>query len=262
MENLFLNYLFQILSVVGVFYVFGLLLWLLNMLFYKMLGGGAYGFCIATGFLGTPIHELGHAFFCLIFMHKIKEIRLFRPNNKDGVLGYVSHTYNKKNVYQQIGNFFIGIGPILFGSAVMFLVMSLLVPETFDKVFTSAGSTTLETFLPNLWKTVTEIFSGENLGDYKWWIFIVVAVLVTIHMTLSPADVKGSLAGMGYILIILLLVNVALYFLAPAFQKEMTDFLVNKAVAVASLLSLALIISVAIDLITLIITSIIKIFKK
>ena len=262
MENLLLNYLYQVLSVVAVFYAFGLILWLFNMLFYRMLGGSAYGFCVATGFLGTPVHELGHAFFCLIFFHKIKEIRLFRPNKQDGVLGYVSHSYSKRNVYQQIGNFFIGIGPILFGSAVLFLLMYLLIPSTFESVFSSARSATLDSFFAELWETVKTIFSGENLGDYKWWIFIVLASLITIHMTLSPADVKGSLVGTLYILILLLIVNVALYFLFPSFQNQMTNWLINKAVVVASLLSFAVIVAVMVDLITFVINMIIKVFKK
>ncbi|MDR3490768.1 MAG: hypothetical protein P4M12_01845 [Gammaproteobacteria bacterium] len=54
----------------------------------------AYGMkgILATAWLGTPIHELGHALMCLIFAHKIKDIKLLTLNQADGTLGYVSHS--------------------------------------------------------------------------------------------------------------------------------------------------------------------------
>lgn len=60
--------------------------------------------------LGVMVHELGHAFFCIVFGHKINDMRLFKPGS-DGTLGYVNHSYNPQSRYQVIGNFFIGTGP-------------------------------------------------------------------------------------------------------------------------------------------------------
>ncbi|MGO0916500.1 hypothetical protein ACTPEM_26060, partial [Clostridioides difficile] len=37
-------------------------------------------------------------------------------SKNDGILGYVSHSYKKDNLYQSIGNFFIGIAPIIGGT--------------------------------------------------------------------------------------------------------------------------------------------------
>ena len=62
-----------------------------------------YGF----GWLGCSVHELSHAFFALIFGHKINEIELFKPNSDGESLGHVSHSYNKRSIYQKTGNFFI-----------------------------------------------------------------------------------------------------------------------------------------------------------
>lgn len=57
--------------------------------------------CLLTGLIGIPIHELGHAYFCLIFGHKIKNIKLFSFSSFEYSLGYVNHSYNpKKNIIE------------------------------------------------------------------------------------------------------------------------------------------------------------------
>ena len=69
-----------------------------------------------TGFIyltmpGVVIHELSHLFFCLIFQHKIMKVNLFSPQ-EDGTLGMVQHSYDSRNIFHRIGNFFIGSAPV------------------------------------------------------------------------------------------------------------------------------------------------------
>jgi hypothetical protein len=86
----------------------------------KIIGSGWY--LGLFGWLGTSVHELSHAIFCFIFGHKIVDIKLFSPDPETGTLGYVEHSYNRRNIYQMIGNFFIGVGPVILGSAVIYLL--------------------------------------------------------------------------------------------------------------------------------------------
>lgn len=79
----------------------------------RHLGGAAYAI---FGWPGTVVHELGHAFFCLLFGHRITGVKLFDFAPHDGTRGHVAHTFDPTNPWQQVGNFFIGVGPILFGT--------------------------------------------------------------------------------------------------------------------------------------------------
>jgi hypothetical protein len=121
---------------IGVVYLLGYIIMIINRAFYKAVGAGRT-VCLATGFIGTPIHELGHAFMCLVFFHKIVDIKLYQIDDESGTLGYVSHTYNKRNIYHVIGNYFIGVAPIFCGGIVLYLLMKFLLPSSFTAVASS-----------------------------------------------------------------------------------------------------------------------------
>ena len=74
---------------------------------------GYRGFLFGVSWLGVAVHELGHVIFCFLFLHKVERVRFFDPSSLDGSLGSVEHRYRRNNIYQEIGNFFIGIGPII-----------------------------------------------------------------------------------------------------------------------------------------------------
>ena len=113
--ELIVNFALQMLFTLGFIFLFGKVIALCNARFYQNFGSRGQAVCIATGFIGTPVHEASHALMCLIFGHKITEIKFFQPNSSDGTLGYVSHSYNPKNLYQKVGNLFFDLAPTLLG---------------------------------------------------------------------------------------------------------------------------------------------------
>jgi len=170
--------------------------------------------------LGTSIHELGHALFAVIFGHKIKEIQLFKPDPQTGTMGYVNHSYDEKNMYQQTGNFFIGIGPLLMCTIVLYgLSLLLFRINIFDFSDLSISPDTLGSF--SLLKTellklptvvsqfMHEIFSGENSAWWKIMILIYCLYSIGSSMTLSPADIKTSGRGFLVIIIIVFIFNIS-----------------------------------------------------
>jgi hypothetical protein len=198
--------LLQLLYSIGSIVAIGFLIAWLNRIFYTLLGASSERVCYITGAIGTPIHELGHAFFCIIFRHKIKEIKLYKLNSSDGTLGYVNHAWNPKNYYQCVGNFFIGIGPILFGSAVLVLLMGLLIPDTFNSlhnhlnVFVNStasgnGSIHLSSILKTFGGVFVDFFQPANWLQWRWWIYVILGCFIALHVNLSKPDIQGAFPG-------------------------------------------------------------------
>jgi len=212
----------QLMWILGTLFVFGLILYLLAR-FTRTTYAKSVGWkldVVATGWIGTPVHELGHALFCLIFRHKIVEMKLFSPNSTDGTIGYVNHSYDKTSIYQRIGNFFIGVGPIIFGAVVLYAALYYLLPNAKEvmagidaqsKVMAHANQSSVGAIFDSLkgtaFATLDSLFTWSNFGHLLFWVFLYIAVCVSSHMELSPPDIKGALSGLITIVLFFLLVN-------------------------------------------------------
>lgn len=171
---------------------------------------------MVTGFIGTPIHELSHAMIALLFRHKVTSVKLFQRPDENGVMGYVNHSYNKNSLYQQIGNFFIGVAPIFGGLIAIIVLMRLLIPEAFEAFmkilvesvnFETFTLLTLEGIANAYLGLLTLIFSLENFQNFYFYIFLFAAVCIASHMSLSSADTKGAFKGLATIFLVLLIFN-------------------------------------------------------
>lgn len=224
--QIILNILLQLLFTVGAIIIFGLIIGLCNMLVYKMLGHGGHALVIATGIIGTPIHELSHAAACVLFGHKITAMRLFDPSNENGVLGYVRHSYNKKNIYHVIGNFFIGVAPILIGSLILIFLEWLLARYSFNSAMTAIAQINPNEFFQTtfgaLWQMLKSFFSVQSLTSWSWWLFILLGLPLALHMDLSPADIKGAIPGFAVICGISIVINIIVGLISLNASNTMT----------------------------------------
>ena len=84
-------------------------------------------------------------YFAYYFKHKINDIKLF--NTKSDTIGYVLHSYDSRSWYQQMGNFFIGVGPIIIGTLIVYLLFILLAPELKSNVFENAWQKNINRYL-------------------------------------------------------------------------------------------------------------------
>lgn len=226
----------QLASIFGVMFVFGLLLYFLarsTRRVYTKSAGSTFDI-ILTGWIGVPVHEIGHAIFCLLFRHKIKRIKLFDPNPTDGTIGYVAHSYNPKSIYQRIGNFFIGVGPIIFGSIVLYTIMYYLVPnmsgvlaelEKHSAKIHSAGLNNWQLAIQSAGDSIRIILSALtnslNFNDWRFWLFVYISMSVASHMELSPPDIKSALSGFVFLLLFVFLWNMVVMLAEAAGLHQM-----------------------------------------
>ena len=188
------------------------------------------------GWLGTMIHELGHAVFCVLFRHRINKMRLFSFNPNSDKLGYVNHSYNPNRIYQVIGNFFIGIGPILFGSVVIYGLSHLLLRSD---ILQSIAALRIQSTEAGVWEYSLQaiavvwngvrtlcmgLFTGENLTDWRLYLFLYVVFCIGSSITLSPADMKGAGRGLGAFVAVFFLFNIVTYWIIDDDLTEVFRF--------------------------------------
>lgn len=260
MMNTLICFLLQIAFTIGMIFLFGFLIALCNKIFYSNFGNLSKAVCYITGAIGTPIHECAHALFCLIFGHKIIEIKLFQINSEDGTLGYVCHSYNPKNLYHKIGNFFIGIAPITVISALLYLFSWLLLPNFVTEI---SNNFKINDFLDNignvfinLFGALQSFFSCANL--WQWWVFLIIGIFLSLHMTLSKEDIKGALSGLVLLLIVVLIVDIILALIGGDYLISFTQKILYVASYLICFLSLSLIVSI----IAVIVSFAFKAYKK
>jgi hypothetical protein len=174
---------------------------------------------LITAWLGTPIHEIGHALMCLLFHHKITKLQFLNVKGQSEVLGYVQHSYNKNNLYQRIGNLFIGLGPIFSGTFSLILALYLLLPHSYAvfKRFLIQGINSdkidlnlLSSLLESGWTLFKSIFTTNNLGNPLFWLFIIIAICVSSHIALSKSDINGAKDGFFVLFVLIFIINLLL----------------------------------------------------
>jgi hypothetical protein len=242
----------QMASLFGGILIFGLILHFVSSLTFKSLENsfgrkGAY----AVAWLGVPVHELGHALFCLVFFHRIEELKLFEPDPVTGTLGYVLHTWSRRNPWQVLGNLFIGIGPVITGCAALVAVFYFLVPDgqqAWQSILSGVGGVyagySLGSYLAVLqsstFSMVQAIFTGSNLSGWGFWVFCYLSICIASNIRLSVSDIRGTLPGLGWAVLPFLAYN-AWKLATGAGGENIPPFLAPVLGTVYSVLVLALV---------------------
>jgi hypothetical protein len=182
---------------------------------------GRTAYLALFGWLGTAVHETGHAMFCPLFGHRITAFRPFSPDPHSDVLGYVEHEWNRRSLWARLGNFFIGIGPVILGTLVLYVASLILlgsdvlgrVPQVQLGEGQAASLSTVgalgSSVLGMVMSTLGGVFRAENLGHWQFWVFLYLAFAVGTGIRLSPSDLKGAASGFLVLVLGLLLVNLA-----------------------------------------------------
>ena len=194
----YLIYIGQLLGLtLGVMVVCGLVAWCARRVFMYFVGNSATAVFYASSVVGTPIHELGHALMCIPFGHRITDIKLLMfPSRRSRTLGYVEHSYNRKNPWAVFGDLFISFGPIFSGMGVMVLVLFLCFPTQWNAYLESSralveSGADMREMSSTVFALLFSLFQGFQTDVLRSTVGILIILAVSQHITLSFADLKG-----------------------------------------------------------------------
>ena len=176
-----------------------MILWASNEMFYRSFGAYRRKAILATGLIGTPVHELSHAVTAIAFSMKVTSIALFKPDPQSQTLGYVGYRYNTASLLHTFGRFWVGIAPLIGGGVVTHWLLRSSAPGAFH-YYVSASD--LAAVFDG---QITPVFEAMQrwLSDalsHGWRVMdivlVVAAATVSLHATPSRADLRDVLPGL------------------------------------------------------------------
>ena len=199
----FLEYYLQIIIFTAALPLgFGIAVYFCNRAFCSLVGNGvrARPLLLAAHILTTPLREFAHLAACMLFFHRVTDYRLLSLHDPDGELGFVEHSYNKKNPVALLGNFFFAVMPVIVGLfAVLVTVLvcfsgafGTLVEET--SLLEEAGGDVLSYFslafgfLPTL-------FAATGTGTVLKIVGCLLLLLLSIGVFVSLDDLQNAFSG-------------------------------------------------------------------
>ena len=258
------NLFIQLAFTVGFLMLYGGFISLCNRCFYDACGDTAFGIVRITGYIGTPVHELSHALMCVLFGHTVKKISMFGDSRRSRTLGYVEHTYYRGNLYHQIGNFFIGISPVVAGGLVILLLVRVLTPDIYFGMRTETahigaafaagfdGGAVLS-LLGGVGSMMGALFSLDNFLSWRWWLCMLIVFSIAIHMEVSRSDILSGIRGLSVISAMLLVADIILGLLFPKALAAVTSACVTAGIFIALLMLIPAVFSFIIGGISLIV---------
>jgi hypothetical protein len=185
----------------------GLILYVANEAWYATVGRYSKRIELATGIVGTPVHELSHAIMVKMFGMTVVEMALYQPDPQSKSLGYVSYSYRSRSLWHGIGRFFVGIAPLIGGGLVVYgMLWASDLPVLHNYIhFIDAGFfSAFGSWIEDLMRAVSRPVEIAAIA---------LCTMVSTHATPSKADMSGSLSG----LISLVVVYVGFRFLTSLF---------------------------------------------
>jgi len=179
---------------------------------------GVRSYLLLFGWLGTSIHEIGHALFAMIFGHRIVQFEPFKPDLKSGKLGQVVIGHNGNSLYQQIGRFFVGVAPILFGTTMIFIALLILFQTEMielmqciallnDTALEADGGSLLYQTLAYCGAILAFVFTPAHLADWRFYVFLYLTFAIGSSISLSKPDIENAATGFTLLIVLMLLFN-------------------------------------------------------
>lgn len=187
--------------------LFGMITGFLRRYTYSNLSTKKHGTFIIDFFnlIGIPVHEIGHLLFALFFGYQIKGVCFFRTIKKSrkfqGTLGYVKMSHKTDSVFAalqvNIGQFFVGIGPLISGPAVIITYYYFL-PQHIKHLLAS--------FSEGSRYVIKSLYMLNGMDILILLLFLYILIGISMNMELSMYDLEMAWKGLFFLEIIFLLI--------------------------------------------------------
>jgi len=225
---------------------------------------------------------------CPVFRHRVDDVAFFEPDRKSGRLGYVRHSFHQGNWFEEMGNLFIGIAPLIGGSLVLLTLLFVFYPDAANAVWaatsisendpmtigdaqaitgngvndlpTNGFSSSLAGVWQELWlRTHAMVSRLLTLADWagpRWWIFLYLVLCVGSHMAPSKSDYQGSLKG-ALITAVVFVGLIALLWILQIDAQQFADLVISVGTPLITILALAVVLCGISTVLVIAITSLI-----
>lgn len=210
---------------------FSLLIGICNKMFCSLVGTGrGRPILLALHAFLTPVREFAHLVAAVMTFHHVGDFCLLNLHDPEGELGFVEHSYNRRNPIAVFGNYLFAVLPAALG---LFLSM-LTVFVCFRGAFAGLSASTAALveadagflayaklavgFLPAMFRDATTGVFGKIIGA-------LVLLLLSLGVYVSLEDLANALGGIiYYALIVLLFAGVTALFDARARRLILLNF--------------------------------------
>ena len=202
MENILFVYLQLLLLTLAVPVVFGVVVWAIQRLFCHLVGAGVgRPLLLGASALSTLLREVGHMCACVIFFHRIIDIKLLDLRDPDGELGFVEHSYNPRNPIALLGNLFYALFPVVLGLlAVLVILLTCfrgVIAPFFDEVaqLTQTGGGFAD-YARLCWDFLPRMFAQRSSGIFSAVVGAILLLAIVLGIHVDPRELFDAVSGL------------------------------------------------------------------
>lgn len=167
---------------------------------YHRLAGPGRRLALATGVIGTPVHELAHAVAALLFGMRVDRIDFYRPDPASSQLGSVDFRYNPHSPLHRVGLLVVGLAPLIAGAAAVEALLRLAGLATLANVPPASAAN-----LGGIFEAVRSAIAtnARVMLEAGWmaWLALVAAYCIALHSFPSRADFGHAGHGLVFTLL-------------------------------------------------------------
>lgn len=250
----FLTYYIKMLLLTAVLpLVFGLAVGLFHRLFCLLVGNRcALPLLFATHVVIVPIREFFHLVAAFVCLHRVDDFRLLQLHDPEGEIGFVEHSYNRKNPFAVFGNFLFAILPAAGGLLLVLSVVRLCFPTAFAELVDAFGvlvrnpTVGVGDFFKATQNLLPTAFQSDGSNVLLKIVGCFLLTVLSLEVYVSLRELFEGASGFGIYAIAALAVAVATFFTDVRVQEMVTDGIYTFFANVAALFATSLIFNIVV----------------